>query len=202
MRILIVGSTGLLGTALVKALGKGGLGHDVVQASRRGQTKVDITDPGSIEDMYRSIGAVDAVACAAGSAHQSALEALAFFDMTSSVGNKMLGQMELVRRGLQHVSDGGSFTLVSGVTAYDPIKGGALLSAVNAGVDGFVRGAAIDMPRGIRINSVSATIFSEAHAKDRVSFPGFVPVPTAAVALAFVKSIEGRQTGQMYRVGY
>jgi hypothetical protein len=31
-------------------------------------------------------------------------------------------------------------------------------------------------------------------------FPGVQPVPVARAALAFVRSIEGGQTGQIYRV--
>lgn len=202
MRILIVGSTGLLGTALVKALGPGGQGHEILEASRGGQYIADIRDPKSLEELYRSVGQVDAVICAAGSARMGPFEQLSYADFKASFEDKLLGQMELVRQGVPYVNDGGSFTLVSGITAYDPIKDGSILSTVNSGIDGFVRGAAVELPRGLRINSVSATVFEEALDAYGSSFPGFTPIPTAEVARAFVKSVEGVQTGKTYRVGF
>jgi NAD(P)-dependent dehydrogenase (short-subunit alcohol dehydrogenase family) len=202
MRVLVVGATGVLGRALVAALASGRRPHDVVQASRTAGCRVDIQDPDSIETMYEALGMVDAVACTAGFAPTVPIDQLTLDDVRAGLSNKLLGQVELVRRGLGRVTDGGSFTLVSGVTAYDPIRGGAVLSAVNAAVDGFVRGAAIDLPRGHRINSVSATLFAESVDAFGSDFPGFPPVPVTTVAQAFVKSIEGAQTGQTYRVGY
>ena len=46
------------------------------------------------------------------------------------------------------------FTLTGGVLNRDPIAGGSC-AAGNGAIDGFVIGAAVDMPRSIRINSVS-----------------------------------------------
>ncbi|MFF1831468.1 short chain dehydrogenase [Paenarthrobacter sp. NPDC058040] len=202
MRILIVGSTGLLGTALARALGAPGQGHEILGASRRSVVPVDLTDPVSIGELYRTVGEIDAVVCAAGSARKGALADLSFDDTSASLGDKLLGQIELVRQGLPYVANGGSFTLVSGITAYEPIRDSSLLAAVNSGIDGFVRGAAVGLPRGIRINSVSASVFSEAWDAYGADFPGFAPVSTAEVARAFVKSVEGVQTGQTYRVGF
>lgn len=200
MRILIVGSTGLLGSALVKTLTS--RGHEVLQASRTSDFRVDIADPASIAELYGATGPVDAVACAAGSAPMAPLTELSYEDFQSGFSNKLSGQVELVRQGIKVVADGGSFTLVSGITAYDPIRNGAVLSAVNGALDGFVCGAAVEMPRGLRINSVSATIFSEAVGQYGDDFPGFASASTSDVARAFVKSIEGVQTGQTYRVGF
>lgn len=201
MRVLVVGSSGRLGSAVVRALTAPGHDHEVVEASRSGQVRVDIRDPESIAAMYESVGSVDAVACCAGGAPMGPLAGLGYADLLAGATNKLLGQAELVRRGLPKVSDGGSFTLVGGVTDYDPVAGGSLLSMVNSGINGFVRGAAVDLPRGLRINAVSATLFAEAAEAFGPAFPGFVPVPADLVAQAYVKSIEGVQTGQVYRVG-
>ena len=54
----------------------------------------------------------------------------------------------------------------------------------------------------MRINSVSATAFAETWDGYAEFFPGFTPVPVAEVGRAFVKSVSGVQTGQVYRVGY
>jgi hypothetical protein len=66
----------------------------------------------------------------------------------------------------------GSFTLVSGVLAYDPIVTGTVASVVNGPLGAFVRAAAIDLPRGQRINAVSATVFEEAWDAYGEYFPG------------------------------
>jgi NAD(P)-dependent dehydrogenase (short-subunit alcohol dehydrogenase family) len=50
---------------------------------------------------------------------------------------------------------GGSVTVTSGVLARQPMPGGAAISMVNAGLEGFVRGAAAEAPRGVRVNAVS-----------------------------------------------
>ncbi|CAN5921968.1 short chain dehydrogenase [soil metagenome] len=200
MRILVVGASGTLGTAVAAALGPDGQGHEVLDASRSGSFTVDLTDAGSIAALYRATGRVDAVACAAGVTPFAPLSELGLDDFRAGLTDKLLGQVELVRRGVEHVSDGGSFTLVSGVLAYDPIVTGAVAATVNGAVDAFVRAAAIELPRGLRINAVSATVFEEAWHAYGAYFPGYRPVSTAEAARAYVKSVEGAQTGQVYRV--
>src|SRR5437879_7764576 len=66
-----------------------------------------------------------------------------------------MGQVNLVRYGLGSVVDGGSITITNGVLAQQPSRGSAAISLVNAGLEGFARAAALEAPRGIRINVVS-----------------------------------------------
>jgi NAD(P)-dependent dehydrogenase (short-subunit alcohol dehydrogenase family) len=202
VRILIVGATGTLGRAVTRALIGRPAQHDVLAASRDSALTVDLGSPDTIATLYEQVGQLDAVICCAGAVPLGGLASFDRTDLQAAVAEKLLGQLELVRAGAPHLRDGGSFTLVSGITAYDPIRGGALLSTVNAGIDGFVRGAALDLDRGIRINSVSATVFAEVVDDYTEQFPGYPTVPVAAVAAAFVKSVEGGQTGQTYTVGY
>jgi NAD(P)-dependent dehydrogenase (short-subunit alcohol dehydrogenase family) len=199
VRILLIGATGTLGRAVAAALA---VNADLITASRAGKHAVDLTDPLSIAALYDSLGVVDAVACAAGVTPFKPLGDLAREDYLAGLTDKLLGQIELVRQGIDHVSDGGSFTLVSGVLANDPIVTGAVASVVNGGLDAFVRAAAIELPRGQRINAVSATVFEEAWDAYGEYFPGHKPVAAAEAARAYVKSVHGRQTGQVYRVGY
>jgi len=93
--------------------------------------------------------------CAAGKAAFAGLEDLTDAGFELSVSNKLMGQVNLVRLGLARVRDGGSFTLTSGVLAAEPTPGSAAISLVNAGVEAFARAAALEMPRGTRINVVS-----------------------------------------------
>jgi len=76
---------------------------------------------------------------------------------------------------------------------------GASLSSVNAGVDGFVKGAAIELKNGVRINSVAPTVVEESPGYFPF-FPGTIPVSMARVAHAYKKSVLGSQTGQVYLV--
>jgi NAD(P)-dependent dehydrogenase (short-subunit alcohol dehydrogenase family) len=199
MRILVVGASGLLGSAVVAALSDR---HEVLAASRSGEYPVDVNDPTSIAALYRRTGPLDAVACAAGKTPFAPLAELTREQLVAGLTDKLLGQVELVRQGMAQVADGGSFTLVSGVLSHDPVRTGLVAGTVNGGVDAFVRNAAVELPRGQRINAVSATVFEEAWAAYGPFFPGHRPVPVAEVARAFVKSIEGPATGQIYRVGY
>lgn len=157
MRVLVVGATGMLGTELTDLLIS--RSHDVVAVSRSTETSVDIEDPTSIAALYKVVGRVDAVAFAAGRSPTDPISDLGYQDFDSGLANKLQGQIELARTGLRCINDGGSFTLVSGITAYDPIRNGSVLATVNSGVDGFVRGVAVELPRAIRINAVSATVF-------------------------------------------
>lgn len=198
MRILLVGAGGLLGSAVADALS----GHDLIAASRSAEQPVDLTDPASIVALYDRVGTVDAVACAAGVTPFAPLADLTLDQYRAGIDDKLLGQIALVRSGLEHVSDGGSFTLISGVVGEEPIRTGAVASTVNGGLRSFVRAAAVELPRGLRINTVSPTVLTEAWEAYGPFFPGFVPVPAAKAGRAYVKSIEGAQTGQVYRVGY
>ena len=93
----------------------------------------------------------------------------------------------------------GAFT--TGVTSHDPIRTGTSASLVNGAIDAFVRAAAIELPRGLRVNAISPTVLLEAMPDYAPYFRGFKPVPAADVALAYAKSVEGLQTGQTYHVG-
>lgn len=199
MRILLVGASGTLGTAVADALS---VDAELITASRHGDHPVDITDPDSIAALLDSIGMVDAIACAAGVTPFKPLAELTRADYLAGLTDKLLGQIELVSQGIDHLNDGGSFTLVSGVLAYDPIATGAVAATVNGALDAFVRAAAIELPRGLRINAVSATVFEEAWDAYADYFPGHKPVAVAEAGRAYVKSVRGRQTGQIYRAGY
>ena len=199
MRVLVVGASGRLGTAVVEALAER---HEVVQAARTSEHYVDLTNSASIAGLYSSVGQVDAVASTAGKTPYGALIELTSDQWLTGVRDKLLGQVELVRLGIDHVSDGGSFTLVSGILSVEPVLIGGIASTVDGAIDAFVRSAAIELPRGLRANAVSATVFEEAWNAYGAMFAGATPVPVADAARAYVESIEGGATGQVIRVGY
>jgi NAD(P)-dependent dehydrogenase (short-subunit alcohol dehydrogenase family) len=199
MKILVVGASGLLGSAVVAELSKR---NEVISASRSSEVQVDIKDVTSIRAMFEATGKLDAIVCTAGKAHFGPLAEITTDKMMIGINDKLMGQVNLVLEGTKHLNDGGSFTLVSGILGDEPIKAGANASLVNGAIDSFVRAASIELPRGIRINSVSATMFAEALEHYGPYFRGFKPVPVADVALAFSRSVEGASTGQVFKIGY
>lgn len=113
------------------------------------------------------------------------------------LNGKLMGQIMIVLIGQHHVCDGGSITLTSGVTNRDVIRCGANTAAVNGALDSFIKSAAIEMPRGIRINVVSPGLLEESAEKYGDIFPGHQAVSSARVGLAYAKSVEGALTGQV-----
>ena len=198
MKIILVGASGTIGQAIDRELRER---HDIVRVGRNsGELQVNIADPASIRRLFEQTGPFDALISAAGNAHFGALEELSAKEFAVGLDDKLMGQVNLVLIGREFANDGASFTLTSGVLSEDPIRYGAAVSTVNAALDGFVRAAAIELPRGLRINAVSPTVLAESMDSYGPFFPGFEPVPAARVALAYQRSVEGAQTGRVYRV--
>ena len=198
MRILIVGASGTIGRAVASELGQR---HEVIAGGRTsGDLQLDITDSGSIRAAYEEVGSLDAVVSAAGHVKFAPFEDMQEADYAVGLEDKLMGQVNLVLIGRQYVSEGGSFTLTTGVLDHDPIVQGTSASMVNGAINAFVRAAAIEMPRGQRINVVSPSVIEEAMEAYGAFFRGFEPVPAARAALAYARSVEGAQTGQVYRV--
>ena len=196
MKFLVVGSTGLIGSYVAKTLSKHGT---VIGVSRTTQISVDVKDPASIKAMYEKVGKVDAVASCIGKVAFKPIAELTYEDYLMGLKDKALGQVELVRVGIDFLNDGGSFTLMTGVLARDPIPAGSVAALANGAIESFTLAAAIDLPRGIRINTVSPNVLVEATSY-HASFPGFHQVTAQSVADAYVKSILGKQTGQIYKL--
>ena len=192
MRILLVGASGTIGSAVAAALSGR---HELILASaQKSAEQVDITDQDSIRALFSRVGRVDAVVSAAGRAAFKPLTELADEDFSLSLSNKLMGQVNLVRLGLASVNDGGSFTLTAGYLARHPIPGSGAVSLVNAGLEGFGRAAALEAPRGIRVNVVSPPWVTETLLK--MGRPPETGLAAATVAQAYVSSVEGTITGQ------
>ena len=191
---MVIG-TGTIGGAVVAALSAG---NDIISASLRSTArKVDIADPASIQEMYRSLGKLDAVVCAAGQAKFAPLVQLSDADFRFSLDNKLMGQVNVVRFGFEHVQDGGSFTLTAGSLAQAPMPGGAAISLVNAGIEGFARAAALEAPRRIRVNAVSPPWVTETLQALKMDLSE--GLPAAVVARAYVRSVTGTDTGSILK---
>lgn len=199
LKVLLIGAGGTLGRAVHTALRE--RGHEVLTASRKdADVHVDITDPDSVRAMYDAAGAVDAVACAAGSVPWRPLGELTTADVRAGLEGKAVSQIELVRQGAARLPAHASYTLITGILAREPLLTGSVASLANGAVEAFVRAAAIELPGRQRINAVSPTVFTESLGVYGDTFAGFDPVPVARAAHAYVKAVEGHRTGQIFRV--
>jgi NAD(P)-dependent dehydrogenase (short-subunit alcohol dehydrogenase family) len=198
MKILIVGAAGTIGSAVVNELKNR---NEIVTAGRKsGDVTVDTTDLGSVRAMFEKVGPIDAVVSAAGNVHFGPLLQMTPEQLQLGLADKLMGQVHLALEATKHLNPGGSVTLTAGTLSKDPIRFGASASLVNAALEGFVRAAALEFPAGMRINAVSPTVLAESMPSYGPYFPGSEGVPAKRVALAFAKSVEGAQTGQVYFV--
>ena len=198
MKILLIGARGTIGKRVFAELLKK---HEVIRGGRSGaDVAVDITSADSIEKMYKSVGGLDAVICAAGPAKFATLAELTEEDFYVGIRGKMMGQVNLVRIGQKYLNDNGSFTLTTGILADEPVVGSASLSLVNGGVNSFVLAAAQELPRGQRINVVCPTVVADSVDNYAEVFPGFDAVSMERVVSGYVRSVEGKITGRIIKI--
>jgi NAD(P)-dependent dehydrogenase (short-subunit alcohol dehydrogenase family) len=193
MRILVIGATGIIGGEVAKALSLNK--HEVLRGSRNGDVKVSLDDPASLRALFQQVRDVDAVVSCAGNAVFKPFADLTDADYELGLRSKLMGQVRLARLATDHLRDGGSITLTTGVLAMHPMRGSASISMVNAGIEAFVRAAALEMPRRLRINAVSPPWVKETMVK-----LGMDPTPglaSSAVAKAYVAAVEGAHQGKI-----
>lgn len=195
MRIIVVGATGDIGKVACDELGKR---HEIIAVSRsQGDYQTDVSEMAAVKEMYSKIGKFDAVVSCMGDATFAPL--MDFTEETFLVGlhQKVMGQINLVLAGMKVISDGGSFSLTSGVLDRDPIRMGVNAATGNGALAGFVKSAAIEMPRGLRINVVSPGMLDVSAPRYGKWFHGHKPVSSQDVGLAYAKCVEGALTGQV-----
>ncbi|MEZ0224728.1 MAG: short chain dehydrogenase [Alphaproteobacteria bacterium] len=203
MRILLVGASGTLGKAIAAELSAR---HEIIAAGRNsGALRMDITDAASIRAALKEAGRLDAVISAAGHVTFAPLEKFTAAPLSESlhakgIHDKLMGQVNLALAARDVLSGGGSITLTAGILSEHPVAQGSSASLVNGAIEAYVRAAAIEMPKGVRINAVSPSVFEESMKDYAPFFRGFEPIPVARAALAYSRSVEGLQTGQVYRV--
>lgn len=198
MKIIVIGGSGTIGSHVVNELSPR---HEIIIVGyKRGDIQVDIESPDSIQKMFEKIGTFDSLVITAGKVHFAPLLTMTTDTYLIGLNNKLMGQVQCVLIGTKYMKDNGSFTLTSGILSDDPIKEGSSASMVNGAINCFVIGAAIELPRGIRINAISPTIVTESISEFGPYFRGFQSVTAKDVAVAYSKSVEGSQTGHIYTV--
>lgn len=196
MKIIIVGATGTMGKYLVSAFENE---HEIIKAASEGSDiHVDITSTVSIENMYKQVGAFDALICTAGPTYVGSWKKMTDKEFRIGIEGKLMGQINLVLLGQHHINPKGSFTLITGALTHEPQLNFANASAANGAVEAFVRAAAIELENGIRINAVSPTVI-ENSPQYFPFFPGDIPVSMKQLEYGFRKSVFGANTGQIIK---
>jgi NAD(P)-dependent dehydrogenase (short-subunit alcohol dehydrogenase family) len=193
MRVLVVGATGTIGKAVADVIAE--RGHDVIRASRHADVAVDIADTSSIRAMYAGIGWVDAVVSCAGQAKMGPLQQLGEADFKMSIDSKLMGQVNLVRFGIDHVRDEGVFVLTAGIFSQRAPAGASAAAMVNGALESFARAAAKDLPRRIRLVTVSPPLIKETAAAMGIAQAGKLSARDNAER--YVDLLVGDQTGQV-----
>lgn len=197
MKILVVGGTGTIGKTIVQRFL---VGNEVLVAGRTSELKVDIANTKSIKKLFKKVGKVDAIICAAGEAKWAAFEDLSEADFHIGLRSKLMGQVNLVRIGRKYLRKNGSITLTTGILADDPVYKTTSAAMVNGGIHSFVQAVALELKKGIRVNVVSSGVVEDAYAKYESYFPGHPPIPMNKMLMGYVRSVYGRGTGEIIRI--
>ncbi|WP_283150157.1 short chain dehydrogenase [Silvimonas soli] len=198
MKIIIIGASGTVGRAVAEALSPR---HDIIKVGKtRGDLQVDVADAQSVGGLFAQVGKVDAIVSVTGDLYFGPLAQTTPEAFRKGIDSKLMGQVNLALIGQHFLLPGGSITLTSGIVSDEPIAQGTNATTVNAAVEGFARGAAVDAWGRFRINVVSPTLLTESAEAYGPFFPGYESVPASRVAQAYVGSVEGPQTGRIYKV--
>jgi NAD(P)-dependent dehydrogenase (short-subunit alcohol dehydrogenase family) len=198
MKILIIGGNGTIGKKVGAHLAKK---HEIIIAGRQsGDATVDIADSQSISTMFGKTGKVDAIVCIAGEAKWAPFDSMTEDDFYIGLKSKLMGQVNLVRIGQAYLNSGGSFTLTTGILADHPVVMTTSAAMVNGAIHSFVKAAALELKNEQRINVVSSGLVEDAVEKYETYFPGHNPIPMQKVVNGYLKSIEGKGTGEIIKM--
>jgi len=198
MKIFVIGGNGTIGKTVVERLSKK---HEVLIGSRSsGDVQVDIADSDSMEAMFETVDSVDAVVCIAGDAKWDKFENLSEEDFYIGIKSKLMGQVNLARIAKDKLNENGSITLTTGILADEPVDMTTSAAMVNGGIHGFVKAAALELKRGVRINAVASGLVEDAVDKYQDYFPGHDAIPMNRVVNGYVRCVEGIETGKIVKI--
>ncbi|MFE3955786.1 SDR family oxidoreductase [Nocardia sp. NPDC059091] len=167
-RAVVVGGGSGMGQAIADALQAAGNEVIIVGRSEQrladavrelGDGKVsavvaDVADEEQVSRLFETVGTVDHVITTAADL-AGAYGPVATFDFEHGRGfleTKLIGSMLLAKHA--RLTENGSLTFISGIAAYRPAVGGAMVAAVNAALEGLTRALAVELSP-IRVNAVS-----------------------------------------------
>lgn len=198
MKILIIGGNGTIGSKVSSYFS---IKHEVLIAGRSGgDLLVELSNSESIEVLFKKIGPLDAIICAAGEAKWAPFNDLSEEDFYIGIRSKLMGQVNLVRIGKKYLNPNGSITLTTGILADDPVIMTTSAAMVNGAIHSFVRAVVLELDNGIRVNAVSLGLVEDAVDKYEDYFPGHNPIPMDKMLRGYIRSVEGKPNGEIIRI--
>jgi len=115
---------------------------------------MDLGDARAAETGFEQMGAYDHFVSTAADLTYGPLATMDRAAIERMLAAKFWGPINLVKYGLPNLQAGGSVLLFSGLAADRPGAGTAMVSALNAGVEGLVRALAVELAP-VRVNAIS-----------------------------------------------
>jgi NAD(P)-dependent dehydrogenase (short-subunit alcohol dehydrogenase family) len=114
----------------------------------------DIARESDVERLLEETGALDHLVVTAVSVAYQPITELDLAAAQRVIDSKLVGPLLLAKHGARRLRPGGSLTFTSGIAAYRPSPGGAVVAAVNGALPALARALAIELAP-LRVNVVS-----------------------------------------------
>lgn len=197
-KALVIGGNGTVGKAAAKALSEY---FEVKTAGRNsGDFAVEIDDKKSIEAFLKEIGKVDAIVCCAGQAKWEYFDQLTEEDFYLGIKSKLMGQVNLVRLGLEYLNKGGNIILTTGILGEHPVERTTAAAMVNGGIHSFVKAVNLELKDGKRVNVVAPGLVEDSFHKLKSYMPGQIPVSMHQVGQGYLKAATGKMSGELITI--
>ncbi|MDA2892717.1 SDR family oxidoreductase [Mycolicibacterium sp. BiH015] len=137
---------------------------------------VDVTDEGSVQQLFDGIGPLDIAVNCAGFSNVGLITEMPAEDFRAVIDVCLNGAFIVAKHAGRHLREGGSLIQISSLNGRQPAAGMSAYCAAKAGLSMLTQVAALEMgPRGIRVNAVA---------------PGFVHTPLTAAAASVPGVVE------------
>ncbi len=190
MRVVVVGSSGIVGGAVARLLAS--RDYEVLGLSRHSTPALDLARPGTITGALDQVE-FDALVCTAANTPMQPVADLDSDVLQTAVVGKLFGQLALLIAALRRDPPPVSVTLTSGEygTTTPQMAAGAL---VNAGLEQFVRHAATEIGPETRLNVVRPGWVQETLDALGLDRSG---TPASVIAQTYLAAIEGTAHGEI-----
>jgi len=192
-KLIVVGSTGVIGKKVVELLEED---YQIVEVNRSsGDYKLDMKDAISVDEMFKRIGKFNALISTSGFGRWASMDEMSIQDYHYGLQSKLMGQVNLVLIGRKYAHPGTTFVLTSGLLAQHPMPGSTSLSMINAGIEAFVRAAALEMGDK-RVNVVSPSFAKET--MEMMGLDSSTGIPAIEFAKLYKRAINEGKSGIIY----
>lgn len=155
-KVVVIGGSSGIGLAIAKAVAKESA--NLIISSRSAQKlenalaefeqeieiyPADLTNDESIADFLNRVSAIDHLVISGSSVSMAGFYELPLEKAMASMNSKFWGAYRAIK--LAQINSGGSIVLFSGTLSRKPSKGAAVVSAINAAIEGLGRALAIEL---------------------------------------------------------